>query len=598
MNEALLKRSEVPVELTWDLTDIYKDNAELFERMDWITAESKRFAEAWQGKLNTAERIVQAMEQYRVVYEEMTLAGNYAELAPVVDYTDGELQATVGKVGRVLADSASRLSFVDSELAQQEESILKVAMEQTTTAKHYLEEVIRRKPHLLHPEAERVLEAVAPTAGMAFDIYNTAKLADLQFSPFEVDGKEYPLGYAMFEDDYEYDENTAVRRAAFEAFSEQSRAYQNTIATAYNGQIQHEKTIATLRGFDSVIDYLLFEQKVDRNLYERQIDIIMERLAPHMRRYAKLLQRVHKLDKITYADLKLPVDGNYTPKISIQQSRAYLEQGLSVMGEDYVTMIGEAYENRWVDFAQNIGKSTGGMCCSPYGSHSYIFMNWMGRMSDVFTLAHELGHAGHFKLCNAAQSVFDTDVSMCFVEAPSTMNELLLAHSMLKTSDDKRFRRWVLSCMVGDTYYHNCVTHFLEAAYQREVYRLVDAGHSVNAETLNRLMRETLERFWGDTVELTDGAELTWMRQPHYYMGLYPYTYSVGLNIATQVCKRIEAEGATAVADWRRTLTAGSTTDTVGLAALAGVDLSTEAALLDTIDTIGGMIDEIIALTD
>ena len=229
------------------------------------------------------------------------------------------------------------------------------------------------------------------------------------------------------------------------------------------------------------------------------------------------------------------------------------------MGPDYVDMVRQAYEQRWIDFAQNKGKCTGGFCETPYGRNSYILLSWCGKMSDVFTIAHELGHAGHFKRCNEAQSIFDTNVSTYFVEAPSTMNELLLAHYMLKTSDDKRFRRWVLANMVSNTYYHNFVTHLLEAAYQREVYRLVQEGGSVQAQTLGEIMHDTLARFWGDAVELNPGAELTWMRQPHYYMGLYSYSYSAGLTIATQMCKRIEREGAAAVEDWKRVLTAGST---------------------------------------
>ena len=178
------------------------------------------------------------------------------------------------------------------------------------------------------------------------------------------------------------------------------------------------------------------------------------------------------------------------------------------------------------------------------------------------------------------------------------MNELLMAHYMLKTDSDPRFRRWVLSCMIGNTYYHNFVTHLLEAAYQREVYRIVDGGGSVNAETLSRLMRETLRKFWGEDVEITEDAALTWMRQPHYYMGLYSYTYSAGLTVATQVCRRIEQEGRPAVEDWKRVLAAGSTKDPAGLAAMAGVDITTDEPLRDTIAYIGGIIDEIEKLTE
>ena len=476
--------------------------------------------------------------------------------------------------------------------------MLEAAVEKAEGSKLYLKDILRGKPYQLHPEAERVLAAVSQTTGAPYEIYNVTKLADMKFDNFTVDGESYPLGYSLFEDDYEYDGRTPVRRAAFEAFSTKLRQYENVTAAAYNTQVQFEKTMASLRRFSNVFDYLLFEQKVERELYDRQINLITEKLAQHMRKYAGVIKKLYHLDKMTFADLKLPIDGEFTPKVTIEESKEYIKKGLSIMGEDYGNMIETAYKERWVDFAQNKGKSTGGFCASPYGKGSFILLSWNERMSDVFTLAHELGHAGHFKACNSAQSIFDTNVSTYFVEAPSTMNELLLGHYLLKTSDDKRFRRWVLGAMIGNTYYHNFVIHLMEAAYQREVYQIVDAGGSVQAETLSGIMKETLQKFWGDAVELTEGAELTWMRQPHYYMGLYSYTYSAGLTIATEMCKRIEKEGQTAVEDWKKVLAAGSTKTPVELAALAGIDITTDAPLLDTIETIGSMIDEICELTE
>ena len=161
-----------------------------------------------------------------------------------------------------------------------------------------------------------------------------------------------------------------------------------------------------------------------------------------------------------------------------------------------------------------------------------------------------------------------------------------------------------LRCMAVDSSHqgeglmNEIVTHLMEAAYQREVYKLIDAGDSVQAETLSSIMKETLQKFWGDDVEISDDAALTWMRQPHYYMGLYSYTYSAGLTVATQVCRRIETEGQTAVDDWKKVLTAGSTKTPEELAKMAGVDISTDAPLLDTIETIGSIIDEICELTE
>ena len=189
----------------------------------------------------------------------------------------------------------------------------------------------------------------------------------------------------------------------------------------------------------------MFDQKVSRELYDRQIDLITTKLSVHMRKYARLLKKIHKLDRMTFADLKISVDPEYDPKVTIEGSKEYIEKGLSILGPEYVDMVREAYRERWVDFAKNQGKSTGGFCASPYGTNSFILLSWNDRMADVFTLAHELGHAGHFRACNSAQSIFDTDVSSYFVEAPSTMNELLMAHYLLQSNDDKRFRRWVLS---------------------------------------------------------------------------------------------------------------------------------------------------------
>lgn len=598
MEKELKLRRDIPVDLTWDLSLIYATDEEMNRDVERAKALCDSIVKDYKGKLDTPQAIRACLDDLREFSRLVMLIGNYCELAVSVDYYDTHNQERNEAFSSLTAEMFSRLSFIDNEIAGQEDVVIQAAMESSVENRHYLHNLLRMKPHLLHPETERVIAALSQTIQAPYQIYNMAKLADMKFVNFAVDGREYPLGYSLFENNYEYEEDTPVRRSAFAAFSAKIREYENVTAAAYNTQVQTEKTFATLRGFDSVFDSLLFHQKVTKEMYHRQIDLITEKLAPHMRRYARLLKKIHKLDRMTFADLKIAVDPEYDPKVTIEESREYIEKGLAILGEDYVEMVRQAYRDRWIDFAQNQGKSTGGFCASPYGKNSFILLSWNERMSDVFTLAHELGHAGHFKSCNSSQSIFDTDVSTYFVEAPSTMNELLMAHYLLKTNQDPRFRRWVLSCMIGNTYYHNFVTHLMEAAYQREVYRIVDDGGSVNAETLTRLMRETLQAFWGEDVEISDDAAHTWMRQPHYYMGLYSYTYSAGLTVATQVCRRIEKEGMCAVEDWKKVLAAGSTLDPVGLAKLAGIDITTDGPLLDTIAYIGEIIDEIERLTE
>ncbi len=594
----LVNRKDVPVQETWDLSLIFPEEAQMWEALEKTKEDVKRFVGRYAGHLNKAETIVECLDDMEKMLPVISRIWSYTGLAVEADYTDNKLRERNEKAGDEITRMESQLAFVDSEILLAPDEELQKAVGLAKGCKIYLQDLIRKKAHMLTPETEKTLAALGRSLDLPYTIYNTTKLADISFDPFTVDGKEYPLGYSLFEDNYELEADTKIRRAAFRAFYATLRKYENTTAAAYNGCVTQEKTMSELRRFDNVFDSLLFEQKVTREMYDRQIDVITERLAPHMRKYAKLLQKIYGLDKMTFADLKIAVDPEYDPKVTIEESHRYVRDGLAILGDDYVEMIDRAYKERWIDFARNIGKSTGGFCSGVYRQNSFILLNWNDRMSDVFTIAHELGHAGQSMYSDQAQSFYDQSPSMYLVEAPSTMNELLLAQYLNHTKEDKRFRRWVLSSQISNTYYHNFVTHLREAWYQREVYKIIEEGGSVNAEILSGLFRKNLELFWGDAVEIPEGAELTWMRQPHYYMGLYPYTYSAGLTVATQAMLRIEKEGETAVRDWKRFLAAGASEDPVGLAKIAGFDITTDEPLNATIDYIGSIIDEICELTE
>ena len=591
-------RKDVPVNETWDLSLIFAAEADFEAAVEKAKALADTLEKTYKNALTTPESIAECLALYEELEILLYQTTSYTSLAVSVDYTDTEAQKKDAKMTALAAEIGSRLSFIESEIADAPEELIRAAMDKTGRAKHYLAEILREKPHRLSAETEKVLAALSPVFNAPYDIYHMTKLADMKFDSFTVNGKEYPLGYSLFEDEYEYEADTDVRRAAFRAFSDKLRQYENTTAATYNTYLTQQRILAHQRGFADMFEADLFTDHVTREMYDRQIDLITEKLAPAMRKYARLVGKMNKLDRVTFADLKLPLDAEFDPRVTIEESREYVRSALSVLGQDYADMVDEAYDKRWIDFARNAGKETGGFCSSPYGCNSFILLSWNNRMADVFTIAHELGHAGHFRLCNGAQSLFDTNVTPYLIEAPSTMNELLLAQDLLRKDTDKRFRRWVLSSLIGHTYYHNFVTHLREAWYQREAMNIIEQGGAVNAETLSGIFRKNLETFWGDAVELTEGCELTWMRQPHYYMGLYSYTYSAGLTLATQAALNIAAEGESAVARWRAMLEAGSTRDPLGLAAIAGIDLSTPDALEHTIAYISDIIDEIAALTE
>ncbi|GGA26608.1 oligoendopeptidase F [Psychrobacillus lasiicapitis] len=598
MVQKLPNREDVKVEETWNLADLFASEEDFTNFLEEIEKDVQIFSEKYKGSINSPSLVAEALTDYSAIYEKIVPAGTYASLSLSTDQTNTTAQMRANKFSSLSAKISSELSFVTSELVELPDEIMVEATKLAPNFQLYLDKLLKKKKYQLHPEVEKTLAAYSASFNAPYKLYNTTKMQDISFDNFEVDGKSYPLSYVSFENDWEAEPDPALRRAAFESFSSKLKEYQHTTAITYDMHVQMEKTTADIRGYNTVFDYLLFNQEVDRTLYNRQIDLIMNELAPHMRKYAKLLQEVHGLEKMTFADLKISLDPNYEPTISIEESKKYIDDALAIMGEEYLEMVDRAYKERWIDFAQNTGKSTGAFCSSPYGNHPYILISWSSRMNEVFVLAHELGHAGHFYHANKEQSIFDARPSLYFIEAPSTMNEMLVANHLLKSSDDPKFKRWVIASIVARTYYHNFVTHLLEAAYQRKVYERVDQGLNVNAQILNDYKRSVLEEFWGDAVEISDGAELTWMRQPHYYMGLYPYTYSAGLTISTQVAKRILNEGQVAVDEWTSVLKAGGTKSPVELAKMAGVDITTEEPLRDTIAYIGSLIDELISLTE
>ncbi|EKO8683875.1 oligoendopeptidase F [Staphylococcus pseudintermedius] len=591
MSQKLPHRSEVARVETWDLTDLYPNPESYEQALKSLPQEAQAFKVQYENQLNTVENLEKGLNTYAQLLVELERAGNYAELLHSVDTSDAERQRLNALFSTQYGKVLSQLTFVESELLNLDDAVMQQAISELDYS-YYLTQLQKKKPHQLHPKAEEALASMSTALDVPYDIYGVTKMLDIDFGTFEVNGLTYDMDYTTFEGYYEDHDDTALRRASFRHFSDTLKKYEHTTAAVYNAQVQREKLEADLRGYDSVIEYLLEEQDVTLDMYHRQIDLIMSDLAPIMRKYAKLVQQANGLDELKFEDLKISIDSTFEPEITIEESKKYIFGALDVLGSEYVDMLHQAYDARWIDFPQNKGKETGAYCASPYASHSYIFISWTGKMTEAFVLAHELGHAGHFTFAQKHQNYLQSEASMYFVEAPSTMNEMLMLNYLFKNSNDARFKRWAIASIISRTYYHNMVTHLLEAAYQR-----VDQGESLSAPTLNAIKRQVIEQFWGDTVTITDGAELTWMRQPHYYMGLYSYTYSAGLTIGTIMAQRIKNEGETAVQDWLNTLSAGGSMSPVELAQLAGIDVTTDQPLKDTIAYIGELVDELESLT-
>lgn len=591
-----LLRKDVPLEQTWDLSSLFSSEDAWQQALKELHKDVEKVT-YYQGKLaESASTLYKAIQKYEAFYEKLIHVRTYAFLRTSADGRNEQYQADLAKAASTLADVSARLAFFEPELlsipTEKLEQFLQEEKKLNTYQKMFYD-VIEKKQHTLSIEVEQVLAQLSEVLDAPQLIYERSKQTDMTFPPLSNEaGEELPLSEALYEDRYEISPNTKLRRQAYERYVSTLENYKNTTAALYATEVTKQVQLAKLRNYDSVTEMLLQPQDVSVEMYENQLQVIQTELAPVMRKLARLKERQLQLDRITYADLKAPLDPDFEPKTSFAKAKDLILQALQVLGPEYVKIMERAFDEAWIDYANNVGKQSGAFCASPYGANSFILMTWTDQMRGSFTLAHELGHAGHFQLANKNQSLLNTQVSTYFVEAPSTLNELLLAAYLFEQSKDDRMRAYVINNLL-DTYYHNFVTHMLEAAFQYRVYDLAEAGLPLTAELLTKVKYEAIKNFWGEDVEIPRSAGLIWMRQPHYYMGLYPYTYSAGLTIATSVAQKIKKGEPKIVDRWLEVLKAGSSLKPIDLAKKLNIDMTKKTTIQEAVKYVASLVDEL-----
>lgn len=591
-----LSRAEVPEHLTWNLTDLFTTQGE-WEKELLATAAATASVTKYKGCLSQgAGVLLECLEAAEALQKRTARVMAYAHLLQAGDGTDSANQIAMGKAASVSARIQADTSFIRSEILALPDGTLEKYLNEDDALKEFermLGRLLKEKPYTLHPDTEMALAALGEVLRAPGVIYNRSKAADMSFDPI-TDSNEntYPMSFALYEEKYEKSPDFTLRRDAWASFTKGLKAYQNTYGATWGTEVKKHVTMAKLRGYPSAAHMFLQDQEVSLQAYTNLHEVILKELAPHMRRYAKLRKEVLGLEKLLYCDIEAPLDPDFNPPATFEAASQLILKGLEILGPEYTEIMAAGLNNRWIDLADNIGKSTGAFCSSVPGVHPYILVTWADSMRNVLILAHELGHAGHGVLSQRYQRLTNARSSMYFIEAPSIINELLVGNYISYQSDDPRMGRW-LNMQFLMTYHHNYVRHLIEGELQRRIFAMAEEGQPITASILSKTQGDILEEFWGGEVEIDDGARLTWMRQPHYYMGLYPYTYSAGLTIGTAVAKAIEEEGRPMAAKWVDVLKAGGTKSPVELAKMAGVDMTGTDAIRTAVEYVGTLVDNV-----
>ncbi|MBM7636353.1 oligoendopeptidase F [Streptococcus saliviloxodontae] len=591
----LKPRSEFPENELWDLTALYKDRQDFLLAMEKTLGDIDTFKRNYENRLHTVDDFSAALYEIEHIYIEMSHINSYAFMPQTTDFGSEEF-AEIAQAGSDFETKANvALSFFDTALATADMAVLD-ELEENPHFSAAIRQAKIQKKHFISPDVEKALTNLGEVLGAPYDIYTKMRASDYAMDDFEVAGKSYKNSFVTYENFYQNHENADIREKSFRSFSAGLRKHQHAAAAAYLAKVKSEKILSDMRGYDSVFDYLLAEQEVDRAMFDRQIDLIMTEFAPVAQKYLKHVAKVNGLEKMTFADWKLDLDNELNPDVTIDGAYDLVMKSVEPLGQEYRQEVARYQSERWVDFAANANKDSGGYAADPYKVHPYVLMSWTGRMSDVYTLIHEIGHSGQFIFSDNNQSYFNTHMSTYYVEAPSTFNELLLSDYLERQLDDPRQKRFALAHRLTDTYFHNFITHLLEAAFQRRVYTLIEEGKGFGAEQLNTIMKDVLTQFWGDAVVIDDDAALTWMRQAHYYMGLYSYTYSAGLVISTAGYLNLK-NNPNGAKEWLDLLKSGGSRTPLDTALLIGADISTDKPLRDTIQFLSDTVDQIIAYT-
>jgi len=592
-----LARAEAPTDEKWRLEDLFPTADHWQNELNAVLVDIP-LVSAFRGRLaEGAATLLECLEATEQLMLRMLRVGTYAFLRFSEDGSNPGNQAMMGRVSSVQAQMGAAIAFIQPEILALPDGAVERYLEdepRLAPFRRHLEQILSNKPYVLSHETEAALAALGEVFGAPNTIYQLGKSGDMTFeSVRDSKGRDTPVSFATYEETLELVPDTILRRNAYSSFSEGLKRYQNSFGGTFGAEIKKNVAMAGIRGHKSATNMFLHEQEVSEEFYHNLLSAIQAGLAPHMRRYVELRKRVLGLDKVMYCDIEAPLDPGFRPDITYEEGCGLIQDAVAIMGPEYAQIVRDALQERWIDRADNIGKSTGGFCAPVYDVHPYILTTWGANMRSVFTIAHELGHAVHMVLSSRNQRLVNTDISMVFVEAPSTFNELLLARHILGEQCGGQMRRWVLMQMLA-TYYHNFVRHMLEAELTKRVYDLAGKGNPVTAALLSQLKGEILQEYWGGVVTIDDGARLTWMRQPHYYMGLYSYTYSAGLVTATVVADNLASDGQAVAEQWVRVLKAGSTKKPLDLARMAGVDLEDEAIVRRATDYVGRVVDELV----
>ena len=593
-NEKIPLRSEVPEAETWDLRDLYPtDEAWLKEYEDLKTMPER--AAAFQGKLGrSAEDLLLWFRLQDEIQERLSRFHTYASCKSDQDTGNGTYQDFRGKAMGTYVAVLSACAFATPEIMAIDDDTLNLfyaAQPELLGYQRSLYQIRRRKAHILSPECEKLLAAAGEMADSPDRISSTFRDADLTFPPVvDSEGRERTLTDATYIPML-MGSDRALRKTAFETYYGRMNECRNTFAATLDAQFKSLKFFADARGYESTLAASLDATEVPTEVYHNLISAVHDNL-DKMYRYVALRKKRLGVDELHMYDVYTPIVADADSVIPYETAKETVLEALAVLGKDYTDLLREGFDHRWIDVRENVGKRGGAYSTGSGKPHPYVLLNHKDNLDCQFTLAHEMGHALHSYHSVTHQPTATSDYVIFVAEVASTCNEVLLMRHLLGKTTDPKERAYLINHFL-DQFKGTVYRQTMFAEFELAMGRMVEGGQTLTADALSEKYLALNKLYFGPDMVSDPQIALEWTRIPHFFYNYYVFQYATGFSAAVAIADRILTLGEPAVADYKKFLSGGSSTDPISLLKIAGVDMSSPAPVNAALKLFGELVDEL-----
>lgn len=587
-------RAEVPEELTWDLTRIFKDDEAFEEAFQALEQEVAHISD-YQGTLSkSADDLLAAIEFLLNIDRRLEVLYVYANMKNDQDTANPTYQAMNARATSLYAKFSEAGAWFNPELLQiSDETLQQFMQENQELAKyrHFLEQLTSQRKHVLTSDQEALLAGASEIFSAPSDTFEVLNNADLVFPIVkDEEGNDVRLSHGVYGQLMESTDRK-VRKAAFEGLYQVYDQFQHTFASTLSSHVKMHNFNAKTRHYYSARQASLAGNQIPESVYETLVKVVNEKL-PLLHRYVALRKKLLNVDELHMYDMYTPILGEPGIKFNYQEAQQKALEALKPLGEDYLAVVKKAFADRWIDVVENKGKRSGAYSSGVYDTDPYILLNWHDTLDQLFTLVHEMGHSMHSYLTRQNQPYVYGDYSIFVAEIASTTNENLMTEYLLQTETDPKVRAAVLNHYL-DGFKGTVFRQTQFAEFEQFIHTEDANGTPLTSEFLNDYYGNLNQRYYGDAVEKDPEIALEWSRIPHFYYNFYVYQYATGFSAASALAHRILTEGKPAVDAYLNYLKSGSSDYPIEVMKKAGVDMTKPDYLYDAFDVFEERLNEL-----